>query len=71
MLYSHKNIILEYATTRSKLYISGKLMFLGDGYIAIKMFIEQSGNNPAVVERFRTQLEQREAVNWQKTETET
>lgn len=71
MLYSHKNIILEYATTRSKLYISGKLMFLGDGYIAIKMFIEQSGNNPAVVERFRTQLEQREAVNWQKPETET
>lgn len=53
------------------MYISGKLMFLGDGYIAIKMFIEQSGNNPAVVERFRTQLEQREAVNWQKTETET
>lgn len=60
MKYSHKNIILDYATTRSKLYIDGRLMFLGDGYVAIKMFIEQSGNDPEVIERFKTQLEYRE-----------
>jgi|TARA_B110000858_G_scaffold29368_1_gene31588 hypothetical protein len=60
MKYSHKNIVLEYATTRSKLYIDDRLVFLGSGLIAIKMFIEQSGNNPAVIERFKAQLATKE-----------
>ena len=36
-------------SSRAILYNNGKLVFKGDGYIAIKMFIQLSGNNKAVI----------------------
>jgi len=45
-------------------------MFRGDGYIAIKMFVHETGNAPEVVERFKSQLTMREEVKWKKRDEE-
>ena len=46
------------------------MLFRGDGYIAIKMFVHETGNAPEVVERFRSQLTMREEVKWRKRDEE-
>ena len=51
-------------SSRAILYDNGKLVFKGDGYIAIKMFIQLSGNNKAVIKKFKAQLDQREQPRW-------
>ena len=66
MRYQHKDLILELWNSKASLYQKGKLVFRGDGYIAIKMFIEKSENNPEVIKRFRPQLDSREEVKWKK-----
>ena len=53
MIYKHKNIVLEKDTSKGKLYINGKLRFMGDGYVAIKMFIDASNNHPEVLKMFQ------------------
>ena len=60
MIYKHKNIVLEKDTSKGKLYINGNLRFMGDGYVAIKMFIDKSERDPNVVKIFRAQLDMRE-----------
>lgn len=68
MIYKHKNIVLEKDTSKGKLYINGKLRFMGDGYVAIKMFIDASNNHPEVLKMFQKQLEQREKPKFTRSE---
>ena len=68
MKYIIGNLYLNMdSSDRAKLYKDGKLLFIGNGYTAIKMFIAQSGNHPAALERFKNQLTMREE---RKTKTE-
>ena len=60
MIYQFKNLELEIAEGRGTLLINNKLVFKGHGYLAIKEFIRHSKNDPAVIARFRTQLDMRE-----------
>ena len=66
MRYQHKDLILELWNSKASLYQKGKLVFRGDGYIAIKMFIDKSGNNEEVIKKFKPQLDSREEVRWKK-----
>ena len=66
MRYQHKDLILELWNSKGTLYKNGKIVFRGDGYISIKMFITESDNHPEVIKRFRPQLDSREEVKWKK-----
>ena len=47
-------------------YKDGKLLFRGDGYISLKMFIENTGNAPSIIAKFKKQLDTREECRWKK-----
>ena len=67
--YIHDNIMLEMdSSSRAKVYKNGNLVFLGNGWTAIKIFISESDNHPDVIARFRQQLEQREKPKFQMSE---
>ena len=68
MNYEHKptNTTLELWNSKGSLFQNGKLLFRGDGYIAIKMFVDKTNNAPEVIERFKSQLTMREEVKWKK-----
>ena len=68
MIYKHKNIVLEKDTSKGKLYINGKLRFMGDGYVAIKMIIYASNNHPEVLKMFQKQLEKRDKPKYTRCE---
>ena len=72
MNYEHKpsKTILELWNSKGSLFQNGKLLFRGDGYIAIKMFVHETGNAPEVVERFKNQLTMREEVKWKRRDDE-
>ena len=58
--YDYKNHALELKGSRGTVYTDDKLLFRGDGYIAIKMFIDKSNHDPSVVKIFKSQLDMRE-----------
>ena len=58
--YDYKNHALELKGSKGTVYSNNKLLFRGDGYIAIKMFIEKSNNDPNVIKIFKSQLDMRE-----------
>ncbi len=58
--YDYKNHVLELKGSRGTVYTDDKLLFRGDGYIAIKMFIDKSNHDPNVVKIFKSQLDMRE-----------
>ena len=58
--YDYKNHALELKGSRGTVYTDDKLLFRGDGYIAIKMFIDKSNHDPRVVKIFKSQLDMRE-----------
>ena len=58
--YDYKNHALELKGSKGTVYSDDKLLFRGDGYIAIKMFIEKSNSDPNVVKIFKSQLDMRE-----------
>ena len=68
MNYEHKpsKTTLELWNSKGSLFQNGKLLFRGDGYIAIKMFVDKTNNAPEVIERFKSQLTMREEVKWKK-----
>jgi len=72
MNYEHKptNTTLELWNSKGSLFQNGKLLFRGDGYIAIKMFVDKTNNAPEVIERFKSQLTMREEVKWKKRDDE-
>ena len=64
--YIHENNSLDLYRGVGVVYKDGKLLFRGDGYVAIKMFIVNSGNAPSVIARFKKQLDTREECRWKK-----
>ena len=58
--YDYKNHALELKGSRGTVYTDDRLLFRGDGYIAIKMFIDKSNHDPNVVKIFKSQLDMRE-----------
>ena len=60
MWYEHEEYKLELIEGKAKFYAKGQLMFKGDGYAGLQMFIRASGNNPEVMEKFKSQLRMRE-----------
>ena len=58
--YDYKNNALELKGSRGKLYKYDRLLFRGDGYIAIKMVIDTSNHDTNVGKIFRAQLDMRE-----------
>jgi hypothetical protein len=69
MIFTHENFILDLDnTTKAKLYFKDSLMFIGDGYRAIKILLN-STNNPEPVElKFKSQLTLREKPKFSDTE---
>tara|TARA_B100001287_G_scaffold235114_1_gene207131 strand:+ start:659 stop:898 length:240 start_codon:yes stop_codon:yes gene_type:complete len=69
--YTFENLILDMDNSaRAKLYVSGRLAFVGDGYVALQMFIRESGNHPAVIKKFKSQLEMREKHKWKEPKSD-
>ena len=60
MIYTHKNSMLSIAGGRGYFYDNDNLVFVGDAYKAILMFIKSSKNNENVLNQFKKQLETRE-----------
>ena len=68
MIYKFENLELDLSQGRGTLYVDNKLMFRGDGYVAIKQMIAVSDNNNKVINFFHAQLSQREACRFQKND---
>ena len=68
--YKHGEYRLGIENATGSIYKGESLLFRGFSYTAITMFIEYSGNNPDVMDKFRTQLEMRQKLLWnEKQET--
>ena len=70
MRLDYKNCTIELDNSKGKVYRDGKLMFKGDGYIAIKFMLQWTDNAKEVRERFKYQLSQREQCKWSKRDEE-
>ena len=55
-------------SSRTKLYKDDKLLFIGDGYKAISMMINNSKNQQPVKEKFHNQLTMREKPKFSKND---
>ena len=61
MIFKHEDFVLDTENAgRSALYKGGKLVFLGDGYRAITIFVRNCVNPEPVKEKFHNQLTMRE-----------
>lgn len=66
MIYQHKNNTLDIRGGTGYYYSNDQLIFAGDGYKAILMFIKSSNNNENVIAAFKNQLNQREECRLKK-----
>ena len=64
MRLEYKNCIIELDNSKGKVYRDGKLMFKGDGYVAIKFLLQFTNNAEQVRNKFHAQLSQRESCKW-------
>tara|TARA_B100000900_G_scaffold348029_1_gene313545 strand:+ start:1195 stop:1491 length:297 start_codon:yes stop_codon:yes gene_type:complete len=64
--YDNCSIILD--DGKGKVYRNDRLMFKGDGYVAIKFLLNFTNNAEAVKNKFNAQLSQREKCRWQKND---
>jgi hypothetical protein len=55
-------------SSKTKLYKDDKLVFIGDGYKAISMMINNSKNQQPVKEKFHNQLTMREKPKFSKND---
>ena len=61
MVHKHGALTLDLTNSnKAKLYDNNKLVFMGDGYRAITMFIRATGDDPNVRSKFASQLKMRE-----------
>ena len=61
MIYRHGSLLLDMDNSnKARLYENDKLMFMGDGYRAITMFVRATGDDPEVKAKFANQLKMRE-----------
>lgn len=58
--FTHKDKFMDMDYGKATVYDGGRLMFKGCAYVGIKTFIRLCEYDPAVMERFRMQLELRE-----------
>jgi len=69
MIFKHENMILDMTiSSKSKLYKNDKLVFMGDGYKAITIMLNNSKNNAPVKDKFWAQLSTREKPKFDKSE---
>ncbi len=68
MRLDYKNCTIELDNSKGKVYRDGKLMFKGDGYVAIKFMLQFTDNADEVRHKFNAQLSQREKCRWQKND---
>jgi len=60
-IYRHENLVIDLSvSSKSKLYLDGLLIFLGDGYKAINIMIGKSKNKEPVQNKFKAQLTMRQ-----------
>ena len=65
MKFNHNNCYIIINDGVGTVYRDGKLMFKGDGYIAIKYMLNFTNNADEVRQRFQSQLSTREKTRWQ------
>ena len=70
MRFNCKNCTIILSDGRGRVYQDGKLMFMGDGYIAIKHLLLYTNNAEEVKTHFQAQLSTREKCRWDKKEAE-
>jgi hypothetical protein len=63
VLYRYKKYSLDLQGGKASFYEDNLLKFKGDGYVAIKMFVSAC-DNQNVTDKFKTQLETREKLQW-------
>ena len=66
MIYDFKNLKLEINNNRGTLYKNDRLVFRGDSYISIKLFLSESNDDESVKNKFKAQLSMRENCRWKK-----
>ena len=64
--YIHGNNTLDLFRSLGSVYKDGKLLFKGDGYVALKIFIYNTGNDEKVLKKFKSQLDMREECKYKK-----
>ena len=60
-IFKHENFVLDINhSNKGKLYKSGQLVFIGDGYRCITMMIRNCKDDEPAKEKFKAQLTMRE-----------
>ena len=66
-IFAHENMEMDMSiSSKTKLYKDDKLIFMGDGYKAITIMINNSKNQQPVREKFHAQLTMREKPKFAK-----
>ena len=66
-IFKHEDMLMDMSiSSKTKLYKDDKLLFIGDGYKAISMMINNSKNQEPVKEKFHNQLTMREKPKFSK-----
>jgi hypothetical protein len=60
--YVYKDYVFVNDNNKGILYKAGKLLFMGNSWSAIQVFLSSTESAPDVVNMFRAQLEQREVI---------
>jgi hypothetical protein len=60
--YVYKDYVFVNDNNKGILYKAGKLLFMGNSWSAIQVFLSSTESAPEVVNMFRAQLEQREVI---------
>jgi len=68
-IFKHEDMLMDMSiSSKTKLYKDDKLLFIGDGYKAISMMINNSKNQEPVKEKFHKQLNMRERPKFSKND---
>ena len=62
MRYVYKDYVFVNDNNKGILYKAGKLLFMGNSWSAINIFLSSTEAAPEVIHMFKAQLEQREVV---------
>ena len=66
-IFKHEDMLMDMSiSSKTKLYKDDKLIFMGDGYKAITIMINNSKNQQPVREKFHAQLTMREKPKFSK-----
>ena len=69
MIFRHEDFVLDTdSSSKSRLFKSNKLIFMGDGYKAINIMLRNCKDQQPVKERFHAQLNMREKPKFRDNE---